>query len=235
MAFLDVIKAAARVCIDTEPSTAIGNTDAAVAALVRFAKIESEHLAQRYRWQKLVNESTFTSTAVESQGEVTTLTNSAFGWICNDTVWNRTSNRQMFPVDDVQWQRMKSSSITGPNEYFRIRGNEFIVIPTMSSGDTVAFEWVSKNYCEGASGTAKSTWDADTNVGLIDEEIVTLGTIWRWKKDMGRPDWAEDYKLYEQRVQNLMARDGAKKHINMSARRGVRFLSENSVKEGDWF
>jgi hypothetical protein len=146
MSLLTMAQGAAKRLNLNSPSAIIGNTNKEIIQLLNLAQEEGIDLAQRCRWQRLVGESTFTSIASESQGAMTSLAGTDFGWIANDTIWNRTKNRKMYPVDDVQWQQMKSSGITGPVEYFRIRGNTFRVIPTMTAGDTVAFEWVSKNW-----------------------------------------------------------------------------------------
>lgn len=233
MTILSMAQAAARRLNLSSPSAVIGNTNKEVIQLLNLANEEGIDLAQRHRWQRLLNESTFSSVATESQGAITTLAGASFGWICNDTVWNRTRNRRMFPVDDVQWQNMKSSSITGPDEYFRIRGNLFIVLPTMTASQTVAFEWVSKNWCQSSGGTGQSVWTADTDTGILDENLMTQGIIWRFKKYKGL-DYAEDFNQYEAMVANAMARDGAKKRLSTGGTITTRFLDRRSISEGSW-
>lgn len=233
MTILSMAQAAARRLNLSSPSAVIGNTNKEIIQLLNLANEEGIDLAQRHRWQRLLNESTFSSVATESQGAITTLAGASFGWICNDTVWNRTRNRRMFPVDDVQWQNMKSSSITGPDEYFRIRGNLFIVLPTMTASQTVAFEWVSKNWCQSSGGTGQSVWTADTDTGILDENLMTQGIIWRFKKYKGL-DYAEDFNQYEAMVANAMARDGAKKRLSTGGTITTRFLDRRSISEGSW-
>lgn len=233
MSLLTIVQSAAKRMNLNSPSAVIGNTNKEVIQLLNIANEEGEDLSQRNRWQRLVSESTFTSAATESQGAMTTLAGTDFGWIANDTVWNRTRNRKMFPVDDVQWQQMKSSGITGPVEYFRIRGNTLRVIPTMTAGQTVAFEWISRNWCESSGGTGQGAWAADTDVGRLDERIMAQGVIWRFKKYKGL-DYAEDFQQYEAMVANAMARDGAKKHLQTGPAMTRRFLDRNSIAEGNW-
>jgi hypothetical protein len=233
MSLLTLIQSVATELNINSPSAVVGNTNKQIIQLLRLANNEGKQLATRYRWQVLKNESTFSSVATESQGAMTTLAGTDFGWIANDTVWNRTSNRRMYPVDDVQWQQMKSSGITGPLEYFRIRGGNFIVIPTMTASQTVAFEWVSKNWCQSSGGTAQSAWAADTDTGKLDEDIMASGVLWRWKKAKGL-DYAEDFQTYERLVADAAVRDGAKKHIYMGGGNGAQFLNRNSVNQGNW-
>lgn len=233
MSFLTIVQNACLRVGLSSPNAAISNTDDNVKRMVSLATEEGEDLANLYRWQRLCNESTFVSTAAESQGAITTLAGTDFNYIANDTVWNRTKNRQMFPCTDAEWQAMKANNVTGPYEKFRIRGNTFRVIPTMTAGETVAFEWYSKNFCESSGGTGQSAWAADTDTGVLDEGIMTLGIIWRWKAVMGL-DYSEDFSKYEVRVVNATARDGAKKRLVLSHSKNFRLIGNYNIQEGSF-
>jgi hypothetical protein len=213
----------------TEPNAAIGNTDDNVIRMVQLANEEGEELSSRHDWQALIREETHTTTAAESQGLMTAIAGSDFLRIRNDTFWNRSLNRPWYPVDDVQWQQMKASSITGPNNYFRIRGNYLIVTPVPSAGDTLAFEWITKNWCESAGGTGQDAWAADTDVARLSESIMLQGLVWRWKKANGL-EYAEDFRQYEERITNAMMRDGAPRRIHM----GGGMPQGRNIPDGSW-
>lgn len=215
------------------PNVAYTSTDENVKRMVALANAEGEDLANIYRWQRLCNESTFTSVATESQGAITTLAGASFNYLASDTVWNRTKKRAMAPCSDIEWQAMMANSVTGPYERFRIRGNTFRVIPTMAAGDTVAFEWYSKNFCQSSGGTGQSAWAADEDTGVLDEGLMTLGLIWRWKAVQGL-DYSEDFETYSVRVANASSRDGAKKRLVLSHSRNFRLLSNYNVQEGSF-
>lgn len=237
MSFLTMIQAAAPRCNITKPSSVIGTSDRELIAFIELAQEEGEELSTRCHWQRLVTEATFTSTAVESQGNVATIIGSDFDYILNDTVWNRTLNRRMWPITEVDWQSLQSNNIAGPDSFFRIRGNLFIVFPTMTAGETVALEYISKNWCESSGGTGQALWAADADVGRLDERIMSQGIVWRWKRRFGKPDWESDREKYEKRVLDEMARDGAKKRLNLNARPGRvadLLMSNRAVREGTW-
>ena len=78
--------------------------------------------------------------------------------------------------------------------------------PTKCSADTLMFI---------QSHTDTFTTSADTDTGILDEELMTLGLKWRWKKSKGL-DYAEDFSSYEIRVQKAMQNDGAKMRIDTS-------------------
>lgn len=229
MTFLEIIQATFRRVNITAPSSAIGSTDENVIRMIELANEEGEHLSSRHPWQNLIREATHTTLADESQGLITTICGTDFEYIRNDTFWNRTQDRRWFPVDDVQWQRMKASSITGPSYYFRIRGNYLRVIPTPTAGETLAFEWMTKNWCESSGGTGQSEWTADTDVSRMPDKLIVAGLKWRWKAANGL-EYAEDFSAYEALVSDAMARDGAKRHLNMGS--GMQITS--NFPEGNW-
>ena len=229
MSLLSIIQAASKRVGLNSPASAIGLTDDNVVRMIALADEEGIELAARHRWQNLIREATHTTVATESQGLITTIAGADFAYILNDTIWNRTSNRRWLPVDDTQWQQMKSSLLTGTNVHFRLRGNTLLALPVPTAGHTVAFEWMTKNWCESSGGTGQSAWAADTDVGRLNESLMTAGLIWRWKESQGL-EYAEDFRKYEILVNDAIARDGVKGHLIMNSRHSSR----SNVPEGSW-
>ena len=198
------------------PSSVSGSSDQQIIQLMALANEEGQDLSSRYPWAGLVTESTFTTVATESQGSITTLAGSDFRYILNDIMWDRTLLRPVLgPLAPAEWQELKARNITGPWYQYRIRGTSVLFIPTPSAGDTVAFEYVSKNWVNvTASSTTSGTWTADADTGRIDEELMAQGIIWRWKSAKGL-EYAEDYAKYERLVADQMSRDGGKPMLNM--------------------
>ena len=60
-----------------------------------------------------------------------------------------------------------------------------------------------------------AAWSADDNVPLLDEDLLILGTIWRWKKLKGF-EYAEDFADYERQVMDAMGRDGGKPTLSLT-------------------
>lgn len=213
----------------TAPTTVVGNTDENVLRILALANEEGEQLSARYDWQGLIREATHTTLAAESQGLITTICGSDFDHIRNDTFWNRTKDRRWYPVSDVAWQEMKATNITGPVEYFRLRGNYLLALPTPAAGETLAFEWVTKNWCESSGGTGQSAWAADADVARLPDNLMKAGLLWRWKQAQGL-EYSEDFHKYEALVANATSSDGAKARINMGRPGG----ESRNVPNGSW-
>jgi hypothetical protein len=135
-------------------------------------------------------------------------------------------------LDPQSWQNYKAWGISNPFPKYRIRGGLLLLMPVPSAGDSYYFEYQSANWCASSGGTGQSSWAADTDVGLLDENLMTAGLIWRWKQAKGF-DYAEDFRKYQTRVVNAMARDKESPILNMgrqsgSGRGGI------VVPIGDW-
>lgn len=198
------------------PTAIVSSAEDEVIQLLEISNEEGKELSARYPWQNIKQESTFTTVATESQGTLDTICGSDFNFILNETFWNRSQRRPIFgPVSDQKWQQLKAQAIVGPWIQHRIRGNEILFIPVPAAGETCAFEWISKNWCSSSDGsTTSSQWTADTDIGKIDERVMSLGVIWRWKQIKGF-EYAEDFAKYERAVMDYMARDGGKPRLNL--------------------
>lgn len=233
MSLLTIVQEAARRIGIVVPNDVAGSSDAQVVQLIAIANQEGQSLADRYDWQVLRRESTFTTTATESQGLFTTIA-SDFKAMVTDTFWNRSLKRPVSGCLSPQdWQALKAAPMTGPFQQFIIRGGELLMLPSPPAGQTCAFEYFSKNWCLGDDGsTRQSSYALNGDTAYLDESIMLIGVIWRWKHIKGL-EYAEDFKLYESRVADAMTRDKGATAINMGGRPPVRLIG-TVVPNGNW-
>lgn len=214
------------------PTVVVGSTDQQIKQMLALANKEGKALAARYVWQALQLEATFTTVATELQGTITTIA-PGFKYIINDTIWNRTLKRTIFgPVSPQRWQQLKSQSLTGPWGEYRIKEGLLRITPVPTAGESCYFEYVSKNWCQSAAAVAQSKWAADADTGILDEDLMTLGLIWRWKQAKGQ-EYSEDFNTYEGRVLNDIARDGGKPVLSMDGG-ADSFQPGVMVPAGNW-
>ena len=216
MSLLTMTQQAARRIGVNPPSVVVASSDPQILQLLALANEEGQDLSARYPWTALQNESTFTTVAAETQGTITTLAGASFRYILNDIMWNRSLLRPVFgPLVPQDWQALKARNVTGPYAQFRIRGTSVLFIPQPAAGNTIAFEWISKNWVNVNAGGTSATWTADADTGALDEEIMTMGIIWRFKAAKGLA-YEEDFNKYERLVADQMARDGGKSRLNLA-------------------
>lgn len=213
------------------PGSVMDNADVTVRQLLALANREGKSLVQRYPWQECVKEATFTTVAAELQGTLESIA-TGFNWDLYDTIWNRT---QQLPVGGAllpsEWQFLKASIVTSPYSQFRIRNKSLYMYPTPTAGETVAFEYVSRFWCESSGGSAQERWAADSDVGILPEDLMHIGIVWRWKKAK-ELDYSEEFRDYEMQVANRMSRsDGARK-IDLTS--CCEFKPGIMIPQGSW-
>ena len=217
MTLLTICQDAAKIIGITSPSTVTASTDTSVIQLEAVANQEGRGLVQTYRWEALINEASHTTIAAESQGTMVSIA-ADFGRFSNNTMWNRTTNRKYYgPITGAQWQRIKAIVRGNITNYFRIRGGLLLRNPTPTVGQSVNFEYVSKNWVDESGGTTadadKFTGDAQTSV--IDEELITRGVVWRFLKLKGLP-FDQQYIEYQTRLAEYSSHAGAKSILRLA-------------------
>lgn len=214
MTLLTTVRAAARRLGIASPNAVATATDATTLALLEYAQEEGEELARFGDWKALRREKTFTTVAAETQTD--TPIPSDFAGFIDDTFWNRSARRKLRgPLSSQEWQHIKATSTPGVTDSFYIRGTSWLMAPTPTAGQTIAYEYRTKNFCTSSGGTAQSAWAADTDLNVLEERLVSKGIIWRFKKGR-RMDWEVDYEEYLTWVNDALSKDNPGKILDMS-------------------
>jgi hypothetical protein len=210
MSLLSIVRNAHQELALTAPVSVQGSQDLQVQQMQALLNREAKALSQRTDWTALTFETNFTTVATENQGVLATIAPN-IKFVVNDTIYNRTLRRPVFgPLSPQVWQQREAMFIAGPWNQFRIQNGFIKFIPIPVAGQQCFFEYVSKAVAVTADGlTTKTDFTLDTDVGLLDEELLTLGLIWRFKKAKGL-DYEADIKEYEVQVLNAIGRDGSK-------------------------
>lgn len=205
MTLLTIIQAVADEVGLPVPAAAIGSTDGAVQKMVRMANRTGRDLVTRVPWSALRKEVTFTAVAGETQPGVLP---ADIDSILPETMWDRTNRRLIAgAVPAAQWQSMKATLPAGGfDRWFTLRGGTLLISPGMAGGEACAFEYLSSNWCASALGVGRSAWAADTDVGLLDEEMFILGTVAAYLRSEGQP-WDAARVDYEARINAMAAAD----------------------------
>ncbi len=133
------------------PSAVIGSTDQDTRQILRAINVECDALREAAYWQRLRKERPFTGIAGTTQ---TGILPSDFDRMVPETFWNLSSTRLFSNVqDEVQWQGLVATSYVGPQPQFIIRGNELMVLPALSGGESLSFIYVSTEFVRAADNT----------------------------------------------------------------------------------
>lgn len=214
LSVLQIVQTACKRIGILAPTVALGSSDPQIIQLVALCEEEGQGLADRHQWEALQVEALFTTVASQAQTSLATIAPS-FNYIVNDTIWNRTLRRPVYgPTSQQDWQQKKAIQLNGPFNSFRIIADVINFYPTPSAGQVCAFEYISRNWINTGT-TSSSIFLTDADTPKINDQLIVLGLIWRWKAAKGM-DYAEDFAKYETRVMDAMGRDAGKATLNMN-------------------
>lgn len=102
--------------------------------------------------------------------------------------------------------------------------DRFTFVPAPGNGAEARFPYISRNIVKPAAGARKANFTADTDSFVLDERLLTLGTLWRWKEQKGL-EYAEDMRNYEIALSQAQARDAGGRTIRARAGKGPRGIT----------
>jgi hypothetical protein len=120
----------------------------------------------------------------------------------NNWLWGYSSVTEL-----SDWIRITSSGFSAitPGWWIILEG-EMQFSPAPTSGADAKFPYISKNVGRTLSGDAIAAFTTDTDSFVLDERLLTLGLIWRWKAQKGL-EYAEDMATYEKALSEAATRN----------------------------
>jgi len=215
MSLLSVVQNAMTLVNLPVPSEAYASTDQMVKQMVRLVYVVGRDLLDRHDWNALLVTQTLTATSSTAQ---TGYPAAAFHRMANGTdVWNATTKWPIHgPVNSEEWADLITRASVGWPQYWRIIGGVLnIYVP--SSGDSIRYEYVSKNWILQGGTVAASTLTGDTDTFNYPENLMELGLAWRWKQSK-QLDYAEDLRTYEIALLDAIRRDKGGRRVITTSR-----------------
>lgn len=217
------------------PSSIVGSTnETARRCLVHITRVCRE-LMKRHAWSALIREHAITTV----NGTASYALPSDFDRYVDDTAWDATNYWQMRgSLSGSEWQWAKRSIVaTATNRRrFRVKwdtdtgAREIFIDPTPSTADSLVIEYVSNNFCASSGGTGQDSWDADTDVPRLDDELIELGLTWRLLNSLGQP-YAEEKQEYDLRVIKAIGQDAPARLLDMA---GIRMSDIPNLPDGNY-
>jgi hypothetical protein len=220
----------------TRPTTLVANTSDDVRQLTELLNQAGRELASRHNWQMMCLEANFTTVGVENQGTLATIIGGAqtLKSIVNDTIWNRTTRLPVCgPLNQKIWAGYKALSLTGPYPQYRIRQNQILFNPVPTAGQSCYFEYNSKCWLTDSTGaTFRRNLVADTDIFLIDDELLMAGLEWRWLRKKGM-SYSEEFMSYEALVADAIVAEKPHATLAMDGA-SERYSAGIVVPIGSW-
>ena len=164
-----------------------------------------------------------------------------FDRFINETWWDRTNRWALLGPDSPQMDQWHRSGIVtiGPRRHFRQIGPASVnyrIWPPPGALDTpidLVFEYITKNYVIGADGTPKSSFTADTDTTILDDNFFILGAKWRYFQIKGF-DYASMQKEYIDYIDRSYGNDGGAKTLSLVPLRYTQLVGSQQVPDGNW-
>jgi hypothetical protein len=208
MSLLTVVQSVSRRLTLPVPTAVATSSDVNVQLMFELANEDGQELQKRCQWQILMKEDVFPAVTEAVQPGFLP---ADFDRFIGNSQYDRSTRRQMLgPITPQVWQSIQAQpQLNRVFLAFRQRGGEVLITPNPAQNDQIAYEYISINWVQSQNGQGQAAYAADTDVSLLDENLIKLGVRWRFKKEKGF-DYAEDFTSYERMVQISMGNDGGK-------------------------
>jgi hypothetical protein len=123
-------------------------------------------------------------------------------------VWRSTNNLtpMRFVPDTDNWLQRRAMNIYDNFGEWTLLGGQMLIAPTMGSGVTAYYAYLSNKCVNLAAGGTGTAFLADGDSFLLDERSFKLGMIWQWKAQKGAP-YQEDLGTYGDALTTAMGHD----------------------------
>ena len=219
-----------------KPLAIVGSSNDTARLLLAMANQEGQSLYRHFNWSALNTEYTFTTTA----GTADYALPSDFGRVENSTVWDRSNYEETRgPLTPQEWQAYKSSILGNTPatwKKWRIRNvsgtRVFSLYPTPTdSGETLVFEYISKNWCASSGGTGQDAFSADSDTFLLDDHLLEMGVLCRILKRMGFA-YEDELTEYQMLLDAAVARDRGSRVLAVGGQRhNVHLIDGSNIPE----
>lgn len=209
MSLLTIVQDAAVLVGLSRPTAVASSTELRYQELMLTASLACKEIARWHDWSAL-------STPAYFLGDGTTTTFSlpddfdrfAFGQkiILDGGVGIIASG----PLSPPEITSLRARSPVTVAYVFYRRGNQVITSPALGAGRKGVYEYQRNGWITSANGAdARQRFELDTDIcPAFDEDLVMLGTVWKWKELKGL-DFANAYEDWRQQVELAAARDRA--------------------------
>lgn len=216
-----------------QPTAVVSSTDTNIIRLLAMLNREGRDLGKARDWTVLIRTHSFTTVTDQDEYDLP----SDYDHLINDTEWDRAGLRPMQgPLSPRDWESIQSGSPAGVGTGRRYRlvrsasstTRKIVISPTPDvDDDELAFEYVSNAWCTASNGTTlKTAFTLDTDLALLDQDLLTLGTIVRFKRSVGL-DYSSEADEYNAMLNREKSRDRPARTLSMAGgNSGVRLLDE---------
>lgn len=123
------------------------------------------------------------------------------------------------PARDLdQWINLQTYLSAGTPGYWIILEGKMQIYPPMGPSEIAKYYFVTNEIFNADNGTSKAVADKDADSFRLDERVLTLSLIWRWR-DLKGLDYSEALENYDRALSQSIGTD-----------KGTRILKEGRAR-----
>jgi len=204
MTVLQVVQdASLRIGIE-RPTVLFASTDRTMFEVQEAINAAAQQILDDYDWQALTKTATITGDAVTTAfplpDDYYRMTRKTEMWSSAGPGW------RLEGVTPEDFLALDASTLNVWLGYWAIFGNAMNIEPVRPIGETAKYLYINKNCVTPAAGAAKAEFTADDDTFVLNERLLKLCFIAKWKQAKGF-DYAADQNDYEIALNYAMARD----------------------------
>lgn len=126
----------------------------------------------------------------------------------------------VFFTDADKWLEMDVSQTSEITRRAIVLGKRLYIKPAMANLATTQFVYISDRIviADGFTAPTKAAFTDDADTFFLDERILKLSLIWRWKAGKGRP-YADDKQAYLETIDAVAGVDKGSRVLHVGKRR----------------
>lgn len=184
MTVLSAMQSVAIRCVGQKPSSIFSATSGIALELGDLVNEAAKDILKAHDWTKLT-----TLASLPGDGTTVALTLPAdFDRFPKQvrifsTQWPALPYARARDLDE--WYFNQKFVYAGTPGWWLINQGKLNVYPAAPSGKNVEFYYISNNAVTASNSTAKTSFTADDDIFNLDERLLTLDCIWRWRAQKG--------------------------------------------------
>ena len=222
MSLLTIVQGASRRCNYGQPAYAFGTSDANIQLFIDCVQDTGDEMVERADWQalKISTPVTFTGNGVQTLFPLPAGFASGINRLSPSTTFVSSAYptlNMVGPVGEDDLIRMKALPLALYPSVWRVVDSHIEFFPAPASGEIISYVYGQGQWITNSAGIVYSVpaFTADSDLVLLSERVLRLGTIAKWKQAKGF-DYGEAFSTYEASLDRVSSQETTGRVINMA-------------------
>lgn len=186
------------------PSAVFSSTTRELIEIQEVANDCAQMCARSHRWRNLLQTATYTGDGSTEDFDLP----DDFDWMPDgEDIWGSENKVALEPVTDTNdWLGREVLGLTNAFPAWILYGRQIHIRPALPDSETAQHFYQSTAVCSNDALTPKSSFTLDTDLYRLDERLLKLAIVYRWRMLKELP-YAEQMNDYEDLKEKLIFRD----------------------------